>query len=1436
MKTAVGICCLVLSGSAPGARAERLLQLSFDRMERTPTRVELLPDHATSPVNIVMSDSAKLVKGVGGLGVYVDDPGDFLYFDGGDNIRAEEGAMVLWLRPMWGPGDGRDKGFFLASFERGHILLWSNTLSTMVSDSGGSQSYAPAEACADTSRWIPGEWHHVALNWSVQADRRQLFVDGRPRAPSTYPAPAGRAGRVYLSRPPGDTSGRYPPCSVIDELAIYDKPLSPEEISVLHEKGRRALGDAAPGAVLQVSVFPNLAAAAKLVMSPKPDYGPPVYSSVCNDPNDGKQLSDGDWSVARYNDLRSVGWVSGRIALEYDLGALRRIGAVAVNMGAGGAGTCFPQSVCAKAGASPDRLTVLGRVSTAESYPNPEHPKWRARTVGLDSLDCTARFVTVEIEGAAFLDEVFIIEKDAEPVFRRLVMELPGKPAEVARAEAGATEAAAPQGTWGITLRNRITRLRPPERLSVEVGHQGTGAPHSIVASYTSKMLLRGDTVYARRPGGGWKTTAVDTEMKTVLEGKSVVELRPKENGGHGGTLELPLKSHPYGLFYLTVAAEDEKGNSLGKATFRYEVLPEVQAEKGESIAGLDGHGWIYAWHGFESPNNKPGESGDRSLLDYGHSWSHPRTNWAKIHRKPGDMERRRFEILDLWVDSALKQNARVVMCLADAVPAAIMADGSLFEPMFREWAEALIGRYGNKVAVWDVWNEPDSKPYAQEDDRDIVAIKIAHELKMQYGPESAVVVSAHTSLGLNYVRRILEKGAGPYLDGIGLHPYRGLAPEIPEADGYAGNPTGMRTLLSSLAHARELLLGHGVEPADIYLTEANYALNLVPQYDDNDQANFMVRMNILAWTTGYTKCLLHHAFGNGRLAPSTYPNMVRHIADTTFWKKLDSGDEEIHAYAFRKPDGRVIVPLWSIQEDKLVRLTGLADRPVVTDIWGNELDIVYDAARKTLEFLRISQAPAYVRAPDGSDPAVSVSRRLELDVADSIERGGILALNVQVRSMPAEGGTLTAQFAPGWNPPAITYEVTGPGRFPFHAQAPASVEPGTYPVVVCLAADDGRALGIESREVEVLLPRLEQERRHGVVVSSDFEADDLPGWQVQSSPQYQIRVAEEEGRRFLRMTQMGIDYAAVIDRVVPAVKYGALEFHLKAPAARQSFAVHLGELTLKLDREQSIGLHHEAGEFRRAGECRRDQWHRVSVFFASPEGWCRLWLDGRFLGRFAAPVAPDGYARLRFMCGSESTAKPAAFSIDNVRLTRIDPTPLDGETPLRWTICGPFPNRIDPETMKRPFEIGKDYLISGGGESPFVPHPGLAVSFDKAERRTFIPFHEAERTPTGDLIDFFMVRDLGFVPEQGDILCYAGCFLLSPDERAATLGVGSDDGYVLWLNHERIGEFNAWPTGRGTGGPQEQYEVMLREGLNLIFLKVDQGSGAYRFYVDLKH
>lgn len=1006
---------------------------------------------------------------------------------------------------------------------------------------------------------------------------------------------------------------------------------------------------------LETNAYPNLAAEAELTMNPKPNYGPPTYPSTCNDPGDKKQLSDGEKAAAHYADLRSVGWMdSPQVILDYDLGALKKIGTLGVNIGAGDSGPHFPKKVRFYLGATPDSLRRVGEISTQEPYPNPENPKWHAKTVALNNLDRYARFVRIEFEtsgGSLYLDEVMIVADGARPLLKSdgvaaatektTAQSTPeqttdNNPVSIAENPLWTIEFLSPTPNYlhrGDTLRLRLTRKGPPA---------------AAEAAYTSQMLLHGDTIYERDANQNWKTIEVNSQMQTVLEGRKSLDFsgNTKET-----VLELPLRDHPYGLFYLSAIISDDAGNCLNKATFRYQVLLDLPPLKAANVAGYDSFGWSYAWHPLDDPRNKPNDDDQRMLSDYGFGWAHIRNSWEATQTGPGKIQSERVDILDQWIESALRQQTKIVFTLVDSIPSIIGDDTKLFEQMYHEWAELFIRRYGDKVAVWEVWNEPDSKPYALKDGRDVFALRTVYELRNRYCPASAVITSTHDGAGLDYLARILQKGAGRYLDGIGLHPYRSLAPEIPEIDAFTGNPSGMATLLTSLAEARKLLEAHRVDPPHVYVTEVNYALNLQPQFDENDQANYMVRMNLLCCTTAYTKCLIHHALHNGRLAAVAYPNLTRHMNDATFLRRLDAGDDDVHAYLFQKGDGRVVLPIWSTGCQRLVKVSGLSGPAEVTDIYGNPARCEYDDVAKAVDFLEISQSPSYINAPQGSKPVVSSTQRLRLVLPENVAPGQTADFRVRVKSPTGSRGKLIVQLPADWNGALQSREIDRSQTCNFPLAVPADVKPGIYPLVASLLDNEDRRLSIVGGELRVG-SLADASTETSDILSETFERGDLADWQVQENSQAEISVVAD-GSKVVQITQKGVDHAASLQRSTAPLQNGCLEFRWKASALGQAFTARLGELAIHFDGHGGCGLLAADGTLHNPGRYVADSWHKLRLEFSARDGLATLSLDGKPLGKSCVPANAAGYAYLRLLSGTQATEKAVSFRLDDIILRR---------------------------------------------------------------------------------------------------------------------------------------------------------------------------------------
>lgn len=166
-----------------------------------------------------------------------------------------------------------------------------------------------------------------------------------------------------------------------------------------------------------------------------------------------------------------------------------------------------------------------------------------------------------------------------------------------------------------------------------------------------------------------------------------------------------------------------------------------------------------------------------------------------------------------------------------------------------------------------------------------------------------------------------------------------------------------------------------------------------------------------------------------------------------------------------------------------------------------------------------------------------------------------------------------------------------------------------------------------------------------------------------------------------------------------------------------------------------------------------------------------------------------------------------------------LGPFSLDEEGFIRdWLIVGPFPSEGRWPTCSG---FDKDYLENEGGENEIIPLIRMVhkTAFESPDVQ-WQGYHSPETR-----IDFYKMD----YPLKEYIICYTACYLKSPEDRSVKLKIGSDDGYKIWLNHELIGKLHMH---RGAQRDQNTYEVKLKEGINLLLIKVEQDFGGHDLFL----
>lgn len=160
---------------------------------------------------------------------------------------------------------------------------------------------------------------------------------------------------------------------------------------------------------------------------------------------------------------------------------------------------------------------------------------------------------------------------------------------------------------------------------------------------------------------------------------------------------------------------------------------------------------------------------------------------------------------------------------------------------------------------------------------------------------------------------------------------------------------------------------------------------------------------------------------------------------------------------------------------------------------------------------------------------------------------------------------------------------------------------------------------------------------------------------------------------------------------------------------------------------------------------------------------------------------------------------------------------------------CPDFPNG----------ETALSFGVSGDG---FIQNWLLAGDYDQSGGVNCLPSDDEEAGAVGSLAPEFGdaagARQWSYASTQSDRInlgplfgqrsgqaVWALAYVISPDERAVEVRVGSDDGVRVWLNGEELLETDAC---RGVNRDQNSAQSTLVAGRNTLVMKVRNNSGAW--------
>ena len=211
---------------------------------------------------------------------------------------------------------------------------------------------------------------------------------------------------------------------------------------------------------------------------------------------------------------------------------------------------------------------------------------------------------------------------------------------------------------------------------------------------------------------------------------------------------------------------------------------------------------------------------------------------WSSLQENSkGRYERWYLDRLDTLVDKAEQHGVQLLLTVTDSPCWASSAPESLkqgcegawwdrevqrYAPVdARDYADALVflvRRYGDRVAAWEIWNEPNIDYYFRSDDQpaDYARIvKAAYPAAKAADPSATIIAGSLAESPTEFVEALFDHGIGGNFDAFSLHPYAGDAsPLDPLEDIWIKN-----SFLRGPPAVRKVLLQHG-EDKPIWLSE----------------------------------------------------------------------------------------------------------------------------------------------------------------------------------------------------------------------------------------------------------------------------------------------------------------------------------------------------------------------------------------------------------------------------------------------------------------------------------------------------------------------------------------------------------------------------------------------------------------------------------------
>jgi len=235
---------------------------------------------------------------------------------------------------------------------------------------------------------------------------------------------------------------------------------------------------------------------------------------------------------------------------------------------------------------------------------------------------------------------------------------------------------------------------------------------------------------------------------------------------------------------------------------------------------------------------------------------------WAACSKKEGEWD---YTRTDKAVDVCTKNGLEPLGVLAYST---VYADPAHEYPeKWREYVQNIVGRYKDRVHVWEVWNEENCGFWKPHPDAHVYGkfLKLTYETIKSVDPTAKVAMGGTTGVDLSFIGTLQKDGMNRYFDICCVHPY--FDPYDPE-----------RRVEEGLAKLRVQLDASGDAGKPIWVTE--FGMPTAPLPNARNTGNIAAGIEAVGRADTPMKVLYWHGARDGKVVRDDDPFLFMYKRD----------------------------------------------------------------------------------------------------------------------------------------------------------------------------------------------------------------------------------------------------------------------------------------------------------------------------------------------------------------------------------------------------------------------------------------------------------------------------------------------------------------------------------------------------------------------------